>query len=73
LIPLTVGVERQPACLSGRVLGSMTRRYGCKNASLREKMRTARFGCIVDEKDNPYNVFDFHQSVDGDGPGEVLG
>jgi len=58
--------------LSGRVLGVDDTTVRMQDASLPGKMRTARFWLYRGREDNPYNVFDFHQSRGRDGPGEFL-
>jgi len=50
----------------------MTRRDGMQDAEPAGKMRTARFWLYRGREDNPYKVFDFHQSRGRDGPGEFL-
>ena len=58
--------------LSGSVLGVDDTTVRMQDASLPGKMRTARFWLYRGREDNPYNVFDFHQSRGRDGPAGFL-
>jgi transposase len=58
--------------LSGRVLGVDDTTVRMQDAALPGKMRTARFWLYRGQDDNPYNVFEFHDSRGRDGPASFL-
>lgn len=58
--------------VSGRVIGVDDTSVRLQDASLPGKMRTARFWLYRGQDDNPYNVFDFTECRDRDGPARFL-
>lgn len=70
IVPLVALMKSR--VVSGSVLGVDDTSVRLQDASLADKMRTARFWLYRGQEDNPYNVFDFTEDRGRDGPAEFL-